>query len=59
VIVGAGVVLAASYEAKTSSSTTKGPRAKVYSIAKEQGMDALPFTGCVIARGVASRSDRW
>jgi len=36
---------------KTSSSTTKAARAKVYSIAKEHGMEALPFTGCVIARG--------
>jgi hypothetical protein len=36
---------------RTSSSTTTVPRKKIDALARQSGMDALPFTGCAIARG--------
>jgi hypothetical protein len=36
---------------QTSSSTTTGSHARINALARRQGIDAQPFTGCTIARG--------
>jgi hypothetical protein len=36
---------------RTSSTTTKGSRKKIDALARQTRMDALPFTGCAVARG--------
>jgi hypothetical protein len=36
---------------RTSTSSTTVSRDKIYPLARRQGIDALPFTGCTIARG--------
>ena len=36
---------------QTSTSTMTVSRERIYALARRQGIDALPFTGCTIARG--------
>jgi hypothetical protein len=35
----------------STSTTTKGSRKRIYALARQAGMDELPFTGCTTARG--------
>jgi hypothetical protein len=36
---------------RTSSTTTTASRKRINTLSRQAGMDALPFTGCAIARG--------